>query len=121
MTDLLVERDGWRFFECDAGGSRIAAERDAVDIIGAAFTARPDWIVIPVARLGAGFLDLKTGVAGAVLQKFVNYEFRVAILGDVSAATAASKPLADFVRETNRGKQIWFVPDWPELMARLAR
>ncbi len=121
MSDLLVERGGWRFYECDAGGPPIAAERDAVDIVGAAFVARPDWIVIPLARLGAGFLDLKTGLAGAVLQKFVNYAFRVAILGDVSTQTATNKPLSDFVRETNRGTQIWFVTDRRELVARLRR
>jgi hypothetical protein len=50
MSDRPVEHDGWRFFACDTAGPPIAAERDAVDIIGAAFVARPDWIVISLAR-----------------------------------------------------------------------
>jgi hypothetical protein len=45
------------------------------------------------------------------VQKFVNYRMRLAVVGDVSAHEAASEPFRDWVRETNRGKDIWFVPD----------
>ena len=41
------------------------------------------------ARLSPDFLRLSTGLAGDVLQKFVNYGLRVAIVGDVSAAAAS--------------------------------
>jgi hypothetical protein len=105
--------------EVTAEGPPLRDPRDALDIIGEAFGARPDWIVIPVARLGEGVLDLKTRLLGEMLQKFVNYGFRVAFLGDVSHVCAASKPFADFVRETNRGTQVWFVPDRAALLARL--
>ena len=97
----------------------LASERDATDIIGAAFTERPDWIVIPLDALAPGFLDLRTGLAGAILQKFVNYSFRVAILGDTSKEADASKPLADFIRETNKGTQIWFCASRDSFIARL--
>ena len=115
MRSLL---EGARLFTCTA---RVGSERDAVDVIGEAFTARPDWIVIPVAQLGDGFLDLKTRIAGNVLQKFVTYGFGVVILGDVSAAAAASGALRDFIAETNRGTQIWFLPDEAALAERLRR
>ncbi len=114
-------KSGQRIFECAADGPPIACERDATDIIGAAFAAQPDWILIPVARLDEKFLDLKTRLAGAVLQKFVNYGFRVALVGDVSSAQAASAPLRDFIRETNAGTQIWFCPDREDFAARLLR
>ena len=120
MTFRVVERAGLRFFECGEDGAKISSERDAVDIVGEAFTARPDWIVIPVARLGEGVLDLKTRLLGEMLQKFVNYRFRVAILGDVSAVCAASTPFADFVREANRGTQIRFAPDRTALLESLS-
>ena len=106
-------------FEVPAEGPPLGKPQDLVDIIGEAFVARPDWIVIPVTRLGEGVLDLKTRLLGEMLQKFVNYDFRVALLGDVSHVCAASKPFADFVRETNRGTQIWFAPDRAALLARL--
>ncbi|HWD29657.1 MAG TPA: DUF4180 domain-containing protein [Rhizomicrobium sp.] len=108
-----------RLLDVPVDGPPLRDPKDVVDIIGEAFGARPDWIVIPVARLGDGVLDLKTRLLGEMLQKFVNYGFCVAFLGDVSAVIVASKPFADFVRETNRGTQIWFVPDRAALLARL--
>jgi Domain of unknown function (DUF4180) len=108
-----------RLFEVPSDGPPVRTDRDAVAIIGDAFSARPDWIVLPVDRLGDGVLDLKTRQLGEILQKFVNYGFRVALVGDVSQVVAASKPFADFVRETNRGNQIWFVPDRAALLERL--
>jgi hypothetical protein len=107
---------GKRILMCDG---IIASERDATDVIGFAFTERPDWIAIPLTVLSPAFLDLKTGFAGAILQKFVNYDLRVAILGDTSQEQASSKPLADFIRETNKGSQIWFCASYDDFVARL--
>jgi hypothetical protein len=55
-----------------------------------------------------------------VLQKLVNYRFRIAVLGDVSAATADSEPLRDFIRESNRGTTVWFLDDLAALEAKLS-
>lgn len=107
---------GPRILECSG---MIASERDATDIMGMAFTKKPDWILIPLTALAPAFLDLKSGLAGAVLQKFVNYDFHVAILGDTSREQAASKPLADFIRETNKGRQIWFCTSHEDFVSRL--
>jgi hypothetical protein len=116
---MIREAGGIRLLEYAAEGPLLRTPQDVVDIIGEAFGARPDWIVIPVERLGDGVLDLKTRLLGEMLQKFVNYGFRVVLLGDVSAVSAASKPFADFVRETNRGTQIWLVADRAALLERL--
>jgi len=72
-----------------------------------------------VEQLAPAFFDLRTGLAGAILQKFQNYGLRVAILGDVSPHTAASQALADFVRETSRRGEVLFLADAEELERRL--
>lgn len=97
----------------------LASDRDASDIVGEAFSTGARVVAIPVACLPPAFLDLKTRFAGEVLQKFVNYGFRVAIVGDVSAAVAGSDALRDFVRESNRGRHVWFVEDLEALAAKL--
>ena len=74
---------------------------------------------VPVERLPPAFLDLKTRLAGEVLQKFVNYGLKVALVGDISAAVARSEALRDFVRESNRGRSVWFVEDLAALEAKL--
>ena len=58
-------------------------------------------------------------VAGEVLQKFVNYKMRLAIVGDFSHYT--SKPLRDFICESNKGSQVGFWPTEEEALAWLNR
>ncbi|WP_083996437.1 DUF4180 domain-containing protein [Desulfosporosinus acididurans] len=52
------------------------------------------------------FFDLKTKLAGEILQKFVNYHVRIAIVGDFSGYK--SKSLKDFIYESNNGKDVFF-------------
>ncbi len=54
------------------------------------------------------FFVLSTCLAGEILQKFINYSVRFAIYGDFSRYT--SKPLLDFMYESNKGKDIYFQP-----------
>ena len=54
------------------------------------------------------FFVLSTCLAGEILQKFINYGVRIAIYGDFSRYT--SKPLKDFMYESNKGKDFYFQP-----------
>ena len=65
------------------------------------------------------FFILSTGVAGEILQKFVNYRVRAAIYGDYSRYT--SKPLKDFIYESNRGKDFFFVTTREEAIQKLTQ
>ncbi|HXK33270.1 MAG TPA: DUF4180 domain-containing protein [Dehalococcoidia bacterium] len=78
-------------------------------------------IAVPADRLGAAFFDLRTGVAGEVLQKMVNYGFQFAVVGDVSSHAAASNAFRDLVVEAGRGRDLFFVTELDALTARLAR
>jgi hypothetical protein len=90
----------------------IANERDAVDAIAEAhYGHEADTVVAPVELLPAEFFRLSSGVAGAIVQKFVNYRMALIVLGDVSAYEADSEPFRDWVREANRGRELRFVPD----------
>ena len=64
------------------------------------------------------FFVLSSGIAGEILQKFVTYQTNLAIYGDYSRYT--SKPLQDFIRESNEGKQIFFPRSEDEALERLA-
>jgi hypothetical protein len=110
---------GMRVLVCEPYGMPILAEGDATDLVGELFNERAQVIALPVERLGAAFFDLSSGLAGAVLQKFVNYHAIVAILGDVSAYEAKSEAFAAFARESNRGDQVWFLPDLTALARRI--
>ncbi|WP_030591903.1 DUF4180 domain-containing protein [Streptomyces anulatus] len=119
MPDI-VEHHGIPVLVCDADGATIAHVQDALDhLIGAAFQ-NADVVAVPSTRLDDSFFDLSTGFAGDVLQKFANYQLRLVVVGDIDRHLAASSALPDLVREANRGRDIWFVPDLDALADRLA-
>lgn len=120
MTARILDRHGARVFLCLADGPLVVGDRETSDLIGEAFGAGATIIAIPLTRLGPDFLRLGTRVAGELLQKLINYRFQVAILGDIEAAVADSDALRDFVRESNRGRMVWFLPDLAALEAKLA-
>lgn len=64
-------------------------------------------IVIDKNLITEDFFVLSTCIAGEILQKYVNYGGRIAIYGDFSNYT--SKPLKDFMYESNKGKDVFFV------------
>ena len=65
------------------------------------------------------FFVLSSGLAGEILQKYVNYGGRIAIYGDFSHYT--SKPLKDFIYESNKGHDVFFVPSLEEALSKLTR
>lgn len=97
----------------------ITKEADAGELLSDAFGSGAEWIAVNTAQLNPDFFRLGTGLAGAVVQKVVNYRFKLAIIGDIDAALAKSAPLRDFVRESNRGQHLWFVKTLDDLKERL--
>ncbi|MFJ9848918.1 DUF4180 domain-containing protein [Streptomyces sp. NPDC101150] len=104
---------------CAPEGEAIGSERDVMDFLGDAMYQGGQWVVIPAGRFDEAFFPLRTGVAGEIIQKFVNYRVGIAVLGDISRYTEDSSALRDFVRECNRGRQAWLLADVEELRERL--
>lgn len=76
-------------------------------------------IVLPKKLVAEEFFILSSGMAGEILQKYINYQFKLAIWGDFSRYT--SKPLHDFIYESNQGKDFFFVATQEEAVSRLAQ
>ena len=74
-------------------------------------------LILPKACVAEAFFSLRTGLAGEILQKFVNYQMRLAIVGEYDHYT--SKPLQDIIRESNRGREICFLPSVEEAVRKL--
>lgn len=111
--------NGTRLYFVAAEGPALSSEQDALDLLGEIYGTEADMIVVPAGRFAPGFFDLSTKMAGHFFQKLQNYQMRLAILGDISAHTAASKALRDFVGETNRVGHHLFAQDRTALEARL--
>ena len=87
----------------------ISCTQDAVDLLGEAGSEDCSRIIIYERNLHPDFFELASGLAGDILQKFSNYRFKLAIVGDFSKYK--SKSFQDFIRESNKGNSVCFVED----------
>ena len=76
-------------------------------IMTAKYETETNLIAIDKNAIVDEFFVLSSGLAGEILQKFINYQAKIAIWGDFSKYT--SKPLKDFIYENNKGNDIFFV------------
>jgi len=76
-------------------------------------------IVVDKSLLSEHFFDLKTRLAGDVLQKFINYHVKFAVVGDFSVY--ASRSLRDFIYECNNGNDFFFLPTEQQAIDKLGR
>lgn len=95
----------------------IRETQDALDIMANCNYQGAYKIVIQEQNITPEFFDLKTGLAGDILQKFSTYRVQLAIIGDFSKYT--SKSLRDFISESNRFRRINFVSSKEEAIKSL--
>lgn len=116
MSERVIPLHGERVLLYEPEGAAV----DVMDVIGRTWESEATTVAIPAGRLETGFFRLHTGIAGEFLQKFVNYRLRLVVVGDIDDHLERSEALRAWVRESNRGDQLWFVPDLDALAARLA-
>ena len=104
--------------EVVAEGIVINTIDDGTDLVGNAYYQGYEKLIINKENITPDFFDLKTKLAGEILQKFSNYRVRLVILGDFSKVESNS--LQDFIRESNKGKLVNFLELKEEAVRRLS-
>jgi hypothetical protein len=93
--------------------------QSALDFIATLnFEAGCDCIILNKSAICEDFFNLKTGFAGEILQKFINYHIKIAIVGDFTVYS--SKSLQDFIYESNNGKDIFFLSNEKQAIEKLS-
>lgn len=96
----------------------ITDAQSALDLLMTAkYDANTKALVVPKKLISEEFFILSSGLAGEILQKFINYGGKIAIYGDYSRYT--SKPLKDFIYESNNGKDVFFTATKEEAVDKL--
>lgn len=90
--------------EYAAGDCLIQSEADALELVAACVEHGCSKLLIDAACFSEDFYHLRTGLAGAVLQKFANYSIKAAVVAS-HEATYRGK-FEDFMLEANRGSQL---------------
>jgi hypothetical protein len=117
MIKYHTNVNGTTVAEILPGSDLINTPDDILEIISDAGYHDATGLIIHDKSLNQDFFDLKTGLAGEILQKFSNYRMKLAIIGDFSAFK--SKSLKDFIRESNKRGIISFVGSLDEALSRL--
>jgi hypothetical protein len=95
-------------------GEIVASVPDFLDLIA---SCQADTIVLDRGALAEDFFELRSGLAGDILQKVSNYRKRLVVLGDFSAV--ASRALRDFIFESNRTGKVVFAEEIGQAIALL--
>lgn len=118
MQTELHMINGIAIAEVTGGDIVLHTPQDVLELFGSLYgEEHVHAVVLHEANLPPEFFQLRTGLAGEILQKFVNYRIKLAIVG--SFDKYAGKALADFIYECNKGRQIFFVGTRGEAFERL--
>ena len=117
MNIEIHEQGEKKIAEVTADGILITNVEEALQILADLYYQECDSIILYEQNISTDFFDLKTGLAGEILQKFSNYRMRLAIVGDFGKYPGQS--IKDFIFESNKGRHINFVPSVEEAKNRL--
>ncbi len=120
MTFKKIEKNNIVCTVVESDDVIITDTQSALDLLmSAKYDVGTKNIVIDKKLINEDFFILSRGLAGEILQKYVNYGGRIAIYGDYSHYT--SKPLKDFIYESNKGKDVFFVASEDEAITMLTK
>lgn len=111
-------RNGQTVAEVIGDGILIETPADGLQILMDAGYAGQGKVILHQRNITPEFFDLKTRLAGEILQKASNYQVQVAIVGDFE--NVESQALRAFIVESNRGRQNFFVKDLEAALTALA-
>jgi ABC-type uncharacterized transport system auxiliary subunit len=119
MKIEYVDYQGFKLAILDSDRIVIHETQDALDFIAEASYQESSRVIVYEEQLVPSFFELKSGLAGDILQKFSTYRMRLAIIGDFTKYT--SKSLQDFIKESNKYGHINFVNSLEEAKEKIIR
>lgn len=119
VKEVIHESNGKTIAEIQSDEVIVGSSQDALDVMADLGARGIREIIIHQKNLAPSFFSLSTGLAGDILQKFSNYQVRLAIVGEHARFTSGS--LQAFIRESNRGNTVFFVSSVEEALRRLGR
>jgi PadR family transcriptional regulator AphA len=100
MKVHLVEKHGCKYVEGTGSDPFLQREEDAVALVGVCGEHSAERVLLYASNLSESFFDLKTGLAGAILQKFVNYHVKVALVTPLNLVQGRFR---EYILEANQG------------------
>jgi hypothetical protein len=119
MKIITIKKNDVEIAVVESNEILISDVNSALDLMATVqYESRCDCIILNRSALSEDFFDLSTRLAGEILQKFINYRVKVAIVGDFSGFSSQS--LKDFIYECNKGKDIFFLSNEKQAIDKLS-
>lgn len=101
MNYKVVEKDKLKYIECDFSETPLKSEKDALDIIATCMENNANMAIVKEKAFSKDFFNLRTGLAGMILQKFINYQIKVASI--IENEDKFNDRFKEMVLEANKG------------------
>ncbi len=106
---------GNRYVTSRSSETFIHTQQDFLDLLAVGIENGTSLLVLRDSNLDPAFYDLKTGLAGEILQKVADYAVRLAIVGPIEGL--GSKRFQELARECNSGTSVRFAPSKNDALA----
>ena len=112
MDYRIIEKTDIKYIEFARDTVSLSSEADILDIISTSLENSNYYVALHYEGISNEFFNLKSGFAGEVLQKFVNYGVRAAII--INNEEGLEIRFKEMLSEANKGNQYGFFRDISE-------
>jgi hypothetical protein len=112
MNVQIIENAAIRYLEVFTCEKPVASTQDALDLVALCGENDTALLMIHPEALSGDFFKLKTGVAGEIFQKFINYSIQTAVI--VPEPSSLGSSFRELISEANRGAHYRFFPNREE-------
>lgn len=109
MIGEVKKTETGKYVRCAAQSGPVSTEQDLLDLLTYCYEIESNRVLLDDAHLPPDFFSLKTGLAGAIFQKFSNYQVKAAIVTNLAAIQ--SERFKQLISECNKGNWIHFFSD----------
>ncbi|EDM38935.1 hypothetical protein PBAL39_22720 [Pedobacter sp. BAL39] len=117
MTTNIHQIENTRIAEVTSDHVLISSAEEGLQLLVDLYYQDFDKIVLYEQQISPEFFNLKSGMAGELLQKFSNFRVKLAIVGDFEKYSG--KSMGDFIYESNQGRMVNFLPSLKTALAKL--
>ncbi|GEM44518.1 DUF4180 domain-containing protein [Deinococcus cellulosilyticus] len=102
MNHQVIEHKNQKYIEVTSSSPLLGSEQDALDLVALGMEQQTGLLLLHAEALSEDFFQLKTGVAGAMLQKFINYHMKTAVV--LADQEGQHLRFREMVSEANKGQ-----------------
>jgi predicted nucleotidyltransferase len=97
----VINKNNNKYIEFASDLRKLSSEQDIVDCISICMENDVYTIILHSNILSEDFFNLKTGLAGMALQKFINYNVKVAVI--IKEVEKLNERFKEMIMEANKG------------------